>query len=490
MTATTGQVSNAGHPVRRAWNAVRLELARDPYRRLVALLMIITISRIHQHFGFLRPLRPALTLTLLAGAYAYMNPRFLVTGSVFGSREAKIILAMGLMACLSVPFGLSMGASGKFIIEDYSKVLVFAFLVVAGIRGVRDLYTFIWAFVASIGFLSYLSLFVFKMTKATADGFTRIQNGYSYDANDIGTVVVVGLVLTLLVFNLSRGRKKMIAGAILLGIAGTIAKTGSRGAFLGLLAVGVGLLMMLKNVSVGKRIAFVAVTAVGLMLFAPSGYWEQMNTLTSPKEDYNWTSPTGRREVFKRGIGYMLRNPMTGLGIENFARAEGTISDRAIAQARDPSLAGIKWSAPHNSFLQTAAEMGIPGFLIFTTLVLTGVVAPIRLRRKRIPSGWVTGDEEERFLYFTAVYLPIAFIGFAVAGFFVSFAYMDLVYVLTAFSIGLAVSVEAKLQKIGGMPPTSGMEAPAIVTGSPPRHRGGLPPVPPQDLSGPRYAPR
>ena len=489
MTATPQQVPYAGHPVGRAWNAVRLELARDPYRRLVALLMIISISRIHQHFGFLRPLRPALSLTLLAGAYAYMNPRFLVTGSIFRRREAKLILAMALMACLSVPFGLSMGASGKFIIEDYSKVLIFAFLVVAGIRGVRDLYTFTWAFVASIGFLSYLSLFVFKMTKATADGFSRIKNGYSYDANDIGTVVVVGLVLTFLMFNFSRGKKKMIAGAILLGIAGTIAKTGSRGGFLGLLAVGVGLLVMLKSVPVGKRIAFVLVTAVGLMLFAPSGYWEQMNTLTSPKEDYNWTSPTGRREVFKRGVGYMLRNPMTGLGIENFGRAEGTISDRAIAQARDRSLPGIKWSAPHNSFLQVAAEMGIPGFLIFTTLVLTGIVGPIRLRQKQIPPGWVTGDEEERFLYFTSVYLPIAFIGFAVAGFFVSFAYMDLVYVLTAFSIGLAVSVEVKLQEERGAAPTPGIASPAIVTG-PPRHRGGLPPVPPQELSGPRFAPR
>ena len=100
-----------------------------------------------------------------------------------------------------------------------------------------------------------------------------------------------------------------------MGIGGTIAKTGSRGAFLGLIAVGMALLLMLKNVPVGKRLAFVAaVTVVALAFFAPSGYWTQMNTLTSPKEDYNWTSPTGRREVFKRGIGYMMRNPFTGIG--------------------------------------------------------------------------------------------------------------------------------------------------------------------------------
>ena len=488
MTATPQQVSYAGHPVRSAWNAVRLELARDPYRRLVALLLIISISRIHQHFGFLRPVRPALALTLLAVAYAYMNPRFLATGSIFRTREAKLILAMAIMACLSVPFGISMGASGRFIIEDYSKVLLFTFLVVAGIRCTRDLYTFIWAFVASIGFLSYLSLFVFRMSKATADGFTRIQNGYSYDANDIGTVAVIGIPLTLLVLGQARGKKKLVAGAILLGIGGTIAKTGSRGAFLGLMAVGLALLLMLTSVPVGKRLVFMAAVGIGLAFFAPPGYWTQMKTLLSPKEDYNWSSPTGRREVFKRGIGYMMRNPITGIGIENFAKAEGTISDRAIAQARDPNLPGIKWSAAHNSFLQTAAEMGLPGVVIFASIVVLGVVGPIKLRKRRIPPEWSQGDDEERFLYFTSVYLPVAFIGFAVAGFFVSFAYMDLVYVLTAFSIGLAFSVEVKLQQSQGMHPVGGTAD--LTVSAVPRHRGGLPPVPPQDLPGPRFAPR
>ena len=408
-----------------------------------------------------------------------------MTGSIFRTREAKLILAMALMACLSVPFGISMGASGRFILEDYSKVLIFAFLVIAGIRGVRDLYTFIWAFVASIGFLSYLSLFVFRMSKATADGFTRIQNGYSYDANDIGTVAVVGIPLTLLVLGQARGKKKMIAAAILLGIGGTVAKTGSRGAFLGLMAVGLALLVMLTNVPLGKRLVFMAAVGVGLAFFAPPGYWTQMKTLTSPKEDYNWSSPTGRREVFKRGIGYMMRNPFTGIGIENFAKAEGTISDRAIAQSRDPNLAGIKWSAAHNSFLQTAAEMGLPGFVIFASIVILGIIGPIRLRRRRIPAEWVQGDDEQRFLYFTSVYLPVCFIGFLVSGFFVSFAYMDLIYVLTAFHIGLITAVDLKLSA-----PESGNAVQGVSVATPVRYRGGLAPAPPQDLSGPRFAPR
>ena len=69
------------------------------------------------------------------------------------------------------------------------KWIIFAFLVIAAIRNTQDLYTMIWSFVIACGALSYLSLFVFKMQKTSADGLLRIQNGYSYDSNDIATVV-------------------------------------------------------------------------------------------------------------------------------------------------------------------------------------------------------------------------------------------------------------------------------------------------------------
>jgi O-antigen ligase len=119
-------------------------------------------------------------------------------------------------------------------------------------------------------------------------------------------------------------------------------------------------------------------------------------------------------------------------------------SDRAEAREWDPSLPGIKWSAAHNSFLQAAAEMGIPGILLFCALVFGSFLQCIMIRR-RLPPNWYKGDHEERFLYYTSVYLPVAMIGFAVGGFFVSFAYMDLVYVLGAFVAGLQVSVDVKL---------------------------------------------
>jgi len=419
----------------------------DPLRLMLFLLIIMNVSRVHQHFPFLRPLRPAMLLVLLTALYAYLNPKFVVLENLFRTWPAKVIAALGIMACLSVPLSISMGASAKFILEEYSKVLVFAFLLIISVRNTRDLYTLVWGFTLAIGFLSLLSLFVFRMS--SAGGVMRIAGGYSYDANDIGTVCVVGIGIALLMFQSSTGLKKAVTGLVLLGAGMAIAKTGSRGAFVGLVALGAALLVMLKTVRLDKRIGFVLVVGLGIGLAAPQGYWEQMGTLLSPKEDYNWSSPTGRKAVAKRGITYMMRNPVTGIGIDNFGRAEGLISERA--RNFRVGMAGIKWSAAHNSFLQAAAEMGLPGVTLFSTLIFGSIVGMNRLRR-RLPRHWSKGDAEERFLYLASLYLPVAMIGFAVAGFFVSFAYLDLVYILAAFVAATYICVDQRLGKAGTAP--------------------------------------
>lgn len=437
-------VKGSAHRTRLAATGA-LKLADDPFRRLVFLVVLMNISRIHQHFGFLNPLRPALTVTGLAAVYAYMNPRYLVTGSIFRTWPAKAILGLLLAACVSTPFGISMGGSGYFILTEYIKTIVFAFLVISAIRNPRDLYTMIWALVAACGALSYLSLFVFKMRRATSDGLLRIQNGYSYDSNDIAAVAVVGLALALLTLQTSKGKGKVVSFLVVAGLGATLAKTGSRGGFVGLVGFGLAMLLLVNTIPIAKRLGFLLAAGLALVIAAPPGYWDQMLTILKPTQDYNWTSPTGRKQVFERGIGYMMRNPVTGIGIDNFARAEGTISDRAMARQEDPSLPGLKWSVAHNSFLEIAAEMGMFGLSFFLLLVLGGVIGVIRLRR-RIPRHWLTGPPEERFLYYCSLYLPVSYCAFIAAGSFVSFSYRDLVYALGAVTAGLFVCVEQKLK--------------------------------------------
>lgn len=155
-------------------------------------------------------------------------------------------------------------------------------------------------------------------------------------------------------------------------------------------------------------------------------------------------------ELIKRAFGYMMRNPATGLGAGQFGRAEGTMSPLATAHSADPGSAGVKWSAAHNSFMQIGAEMGVPGLVLFSMLVFGCILEGLRLQRV-LPPAWRKSDPERRLLFYCATYLPVAFLGFASAGFFVSFAYLDVIYVLTAFHLGMLRCIQMKqAEELGG----------------------------------------
>ncbi len=71
-----------------------------------------------------------------------------------------------------------------------------------------------------------------------------------------------------------------------------------------------------------------------------------------------------------------------------------------------------------------------------------------------------------------SLYLPVAWLTFMVSGFFVSFTYYDLPYILGALTAGLYASVDEKLHRgSSAAPPSSGLPVPT------PRYRGGLPPA-------------
>jgi len=417
-----------------------LAIALDPFRWGLVLLTLMTLSRVHQHFGLLSMLRPALLTTAFVMVYAVLNKSVIGNAPGLKSWVSKVMLALGATACLSALFGISLGHSGSYILQSYWKVLFGALMVIVAMRGTRDLYTFVWTVVVSGATLAWLALFVYEMV--TDQGFSRMDSGYSYDANDVGCVAVPIMALCVLTLQTSKRLGQAVSVMTLVALSMTIAKTGSRGAFVGLAVMGVSLLLLSTHVSVAKRVLFVLMATIGLGVAAPAGYWKQMSTMLSPKDDYNWTSPTGRKAVFMRGMGYFAHYPVFGLGIENFSMAEGTISSRAVNFQEGDE--GIKWSYPHNTFLQAAAETGIVGLALFSALILGSVVGLTRLRR-RLPRSWIHGTREERFLYRSCVYLPVAMLGFAVTSSFVSFAWLDIVYILAALVVGTYVSIEQRL---------------------------------------------
>jgi O-antigen ligase len=167
-----------------------------------------------------------------------------------------------------------------------------------------------------------------------------------------------------------------------------------------------------------------------LAVAAPQGYMKQMSTIFNPQDDYNWTSATGRKEVAKRGLGYLRDyNPFTGVGIANYGRAEGTLS----AEARERE--GVfRWTAAHNSYLQVLVETGPMGGVCFVAIIVTGLLTGRRVTRlmRRAPPD----ASHPRLMNAVTDYLPIAFLGFSITCFFLSFGYLDILYILAALAAG------------------------------------------------------
>ena len=417
-----------------------LSLTVDPLRLCLLALIVVNISRIHQHFSFIAALRPGLLLTGAALGLTVLFPESASYKNALTMKPVRLVLGLFALSMMSALFGLSLGSSANFFLEEYSKTLVVFFILAAAVRSASDLYTFVWGYLVGCAILVWMAWFVFDIS-AAGSLTARLGDLYSYDANDVGAILSVGLGLAMLAFTAAQSKLgKVGTAALLVGIGVTIARTGSRGAFLGVAAMMLFLLVALTHVQVWKRVATVVVVALAFAIAAPPGYWEQMRTIGA-SDDYNYTSTTGRMQTWGRALGYVARYPVFGVGINNFPRAEWSISEQAQSHIANTPLPVRN---AHNTYLQAAAELGVPGFILWTMLTL-GSVFQLRRLRRRLPPGWARGRPDERFLYQSTLYVPVAIIGMIVTTSFISFAYVDPPYVLFAIIAGVVFTADRLL---------------------------------------------
>jgi hypothetical protein len=204
-----------------------LRISSDPLRLSLLLLIVLTLSQFHQRFPALAPLRPGLVATGLVALYAFLRPALLARGNPLRTWPAKLMLGFFVVACMSVVFGISMGQAGKYVLDSYGKTVVFAILVVAGVRNAKDLYTFGWAMVIAAAVLGYLAVFVIQV--ADAGGLDRLTDMGLYDANDVSCVLTAAIGFVLLHLMSSRPVGRLLSVLVLLLTLVAVARSGSRG---------------------------------------------------------------------------------------------------------------------------------------------------------------------------------------------------------------------------------------------------------------------
>lgn len=377
--------------------------------------LFMSISRLHQEITPLAVLRAPFLLALAALLMLIMNTGRWRPGDLLKQRMTLGILVIAAFAFAGAPFSISQGATAMFLKEFYVPTLLSALIAWAVTRtpeGTR--------FMARTFLFGCLAAVVMAFMTGRTDSAGRLAGAYSYDPNDIALVAVVALPLAAwyLLDRANKFRFPVLASLPLCVIL--VVRSDSRGGFLGLASIVLGL-MLLSRRRVPKRVKRatlgLALVAIACLPLLPSDYVERIRSITA-EDDYNRTSESGRTEVWKRGIGYAARFPVFGLGAGNFGRAEGTISP--LLENRAPDV-GIKWSAAHNSFVQVIAELGFTAGIIFLLVIVGGARQLLKMGAREGPDG--TPD-------LLGPFLGVSFIGFFVTGFFLSWGYHDLPYVL------------------------------------------------------------
>lgn len=345
-------------------------------------------------------------------------------------QPAMLVCAAGLVcvAILGIPMSLWPRNSLTALARELIPNLLLMVMLAASIRGLRDLE---WIAMATI--LGACVYAVFAMLMFGIDASGRLGDLAYYDGNDLALVLLCTMPLAL--YFLVRGGwgRRILAAASLTMIGAAFVSSGSRGGFLGLVAVLAFVLVAYRTIPL--RIRLVAVVGgFGLFaLLAGEAYWTKMRTLSEIQQDYNWSgrAPEGRMEVWRRGLGYMGDHPILGVGLRNFQLAEGMLSEEARARAERGR--GFKWSAAHNSFLEVGVEMGIPGLVFFLGMFVVAFRLLGRIRRgPELPESPTLGAAA------FASTLTASFIGFCVAGMFVSADQFTLLYLLIGMTLALA----------------------------------------------------
>jgi O-antigen ligase len=328
------------------------------------------------------------------------------------------LLAIALLIVASIPTSIWAGWSFRFFYNDHAKTIILTVLMAASIRSTVDIERYA---LVHIGGALYYSNFVLSNFRLRSG---RLGDLVYYDSNDLALLIVC--TIPFCVYFLRPSAKllyRLLGAGALAYLTLTLVKTGSRGGFLGFVVCGGYLLFRFTAIPARTRALSVALLTISILAFGGSAYWEMMGTLLEPTKDYNWSGDTGRIEIWKRGVGYMLTHPITGVGARCFKCAEGA----SFADLQAEGI-GMKWSAAHNSFVEIGAELGVIGLALFILALWQSwkMVRSIQTTAARAGPLESLGHA-----------LGGAILGYAFTGFFLAAAYSAYLYTLFAMVLGM-----------------------------------------------------
>jgi putative inorganic carbon (hco3(-)) transporter len=427
-------VSGRSRNGRRPWDLLMLAAAG---------LLLVGQARIQVLLPFSIP-RPAVLLGIVAfGIWIFQRERIRSLTALKSDGVAKATLVFLLVTLIGVPFSLSIGGSARFLLDSLSRTfLVFLILAVA-VRNLHDVRRLVATYAVGAA--------IFGVMAPVERAMGRSVGGY--DPNDAAMFLTSGI--PPLVFFVIHGRRPWVrisAALAILPVLGGIAATQSRGGFIAVAAVIAFMIFALSGVRPAVRVGIVILIVLAGIPLSSSDYWERMRTITELDDGYGGDGRVGgRRNIWGRAVEHALANPLTGVGVNQFTRAEGQHPD---IRARIEAGIGTKYTTAHSMWFQVLAELGFPGLLAFLALF---ALAFRNLRRLQKVRGPPLRPPEARELRTMAGVLMASLVAVMVAGSFLTHAYSTMIWAVLAIVVGFGKVMPRQATRAIGRSHTGGL---------------------------------
>jgi len=344
-------------------------------------------------------------LGMIGAAWALMK---IISGSggepVFRSPQARLFAAL----LIGVLISATLNSSALWAVVKYLALVMFMPFVLTSVQTREDLRRVIQA--AVLAMTIAVPYAMWQLTRWTGRLGVGLYETNYFAAN---LVLIIPLAFALAASERTAGKRLLWAASGLLLIVAVL-MTSSRGGYLGLLVAGlvyayrrwgpvaagaalIVLLLAALPMEVGQR----AVATVATDRPPPPGVEE---------------STRAHKALFWGGLRMVADAPIFGVGPQRFRD-----------YSRRYSGLGVDYIA-HNTYLELAAEAGVPVLVLFLLLVATAVGTLGRAAR-------LNYADEDRALGVWADGLRTGLIGFAVAGLFISAQYEKPFWLMIFLSI-------------------------------------------------------
>ena len=342
-------------------------------------------------------------------------------------REVNLVLLFCLTGLLSIPLALNRGEAWATFSDTFIRCVVIFIVLVNAVRTELRLRWLLYLAIFVSCWLSLGAINDYRLGLLTTEGYrvSGVGKGIFGNSNDMAmhllTIMPIAIALAFATRGIIRKIIFIVSAALMMT---AIVFTYSRGAFLGSLVV-LGFLAW----KFGRRHRL-AVFVLGLIVFvaflalAPGNYSLRILSIFVPDLDPLGSADARRGELL-RSLQIAARHPLLGIGMGNYATE---MSERGLVT--------------HNAYTQVAAEMGVFALALYTMFV----AAPLR-KLGQIARETLRARSDSQY-YYLAVGLQASLLGYMIATFFLSVAYLWYAYYLVAYAVCLRRLYESETGKM------------------------------------------